>query len=58
MIIKAFSNYLKTFNTEIPSIILLSEWLKIKLLKNPENNIEKIINEEIGLLKNKIGFFY
>lgn len=57
MIIKAFSDYIKTFNSEIPSIILLSNWLKECLSKTPENNIERIIHNEIGYLKNKGGIF-
>lgn len=57
MIIKAFSDYLKTFNSEIPSILLLTRWLKENLSKNPENNVERIIHNEIGILKNKRGVF-
>jgi hypothetical protein len=57
MIIKAFSEYIKTFNSEIPPIILLSKWLREKLSKNPEDNIERIIHNEIGLFKNKRGIF-
>lgn len=57
MIIKAFSEYIKPFNYEIPSMLLLTRWLREKLSKNPENNIERIIHNEIGLLKNKRGVF-
>jgi len=57
MIIKAFSEYIKPFNSEIPSLLLLTRWLKEKLSKNPENNIERIIHNEIGILKNKRGVF-
>jgi hypothetical protein len=57
MIIKAFSEYIRTFNTEIPSMLLLSKWLKEKLSKNPENNVEKIIHKEIGFLKKNGGVF-
>jgi len=57
MIIKAFSEYIKTFNSEIPSLLLLTRWIKEKLSKNPENNVERIIHNEIGILKNKRGVF-
>lgn len=57
MIIKAFSDYIKPFNTEIPSLVLLSKWLRENLSKKPENNIERIIHSEIGFLKNNRGLF-
>jgi hypothetical protein len=57
MIIKAFSEYIKIFNSEIPPLLLLTRWLKEKMSKNPENNVEKIIHNEIGLLKNNGGVF-
>jgi hypothetical protein len=57
MIIKAFSEYIKTFNSEIPSLLLLTRWLREILSKNPENNVEKIIHNEIGILKNNRGVF-
>lgn len=57
MIIKAFSEYIKTFNSEIPTLILLTKWLKEILSKNPENNVERIIHNEIGIIKNKRGVF-
>jgi ABC-type polysaccharide/polyol phosphate transport system ATPase subunit len=57
MIIKAFSDYLKEFNSDIPCVILLSRWLKEKLSKQPKNNIEKIIHKEISLFVNKEGKF-
>lgn len=57
MIIKAFSDHIKTFEAEIPAVILLSAWLREKLAKKPENNVERIIHSEIGLLKNKRGVF-
>lgn len=57
MIIKAFSDYIKTFNSEIPSLLLLTRWLRENLSKNPENNVERIIHSEIGILKNKRGVF-
>lgn len=58
MIIKAFSEYLKSFNNEIPPLLLLSRWLKDKLSINPENNVERIIHKEIGLLVNERGLFF
>ena len=57
MILKAFSEYIKSFNAEIPTIILLSKWLKEKLSREPENNVERIIHAEIGYLKNRQGVF-
>ncbi len=57
MIIKAFSEYIKNFNAEIPSLILLTKWLREILNKEPKNNIERIINKEIGILKNNSGVF-
>lgn len=57
MIIKAFSEYIQKFDTEIPSTILLWRWLKDKLSKKPMDNIESVIHEEIVLLKNKNGYF-
>jgi len=57
MIIKSFSEYIKTFNVEIPTLLLLIRWLKEILAKEPENNVEKIIHNEIGFLKNKRGVF-
>ena len=46
MIIKAFSEYIKTFNSEIPTLILLTKWLKEILSKSPESNMERIIHNE------------
>jgi hypothetical protein len=57
MIIKAFSEYLKIFNEEIPPVIVLSRWLKDKLSNKPLNNVERIIHKEICLVKNKLGLF-
>jgi hypothetical protein len=57
MIIKAFSDYLKEFSTDIPPTILLTKWLKDKLSKPVEDNISKVIHEELALGKNKKGFF-
>ena len=57
MILKAFSEYIREFNSDIPTTMLLWRWLKDKLSKKPENNVENIIHEEIILLKNKYGHF-
>jgi hypothetical protein len=57
MIIKAFSDYIKIFNTEIPAVIILSTWLREKLSKTPENNVERIIHNEIGSITNSKGVF-
>jgi len=57
MIIKAFSEYIKSFNTEIPAINLLPDWIRKILSKKPENNVERIIHHELGFLENKQGFY-
>jgi hypothetical protein len=57
MIIKAFSEYIKTVNSDIPTILLLSKWLRLKLSQEPTNNIEKVIHNEIGLFNNKKGLY-
>ena len=57
MIIKAFSDHLKQFNTDIPPTILLSRWLKDHLTKKPEDRISNIIHEELVFIKDKRGFF-
>lgn len=57
MILKAFAEYIQKFNTDVPSVILLSRWLKEKALKTPEDNIDRVIQKEITLLKNKRGFY-
>jgi len=57
MIIKAFSDYLKEFKSDIPPIIVLSRWLKDKLSKQPENNVERVIHNELSLFVNQKGRF-
>ncbi len=57
MIINAFSQYLKNLKTDVPPVTILSLWLKERILKNPENNIDKVLQEEITFFKNKRGFF-
>jgi len=57
MIISAFSTYLQSFKEEIPSVILLSKWVKEILKKEPQNNVERVIHHEINCCENKIGMF-
>ncbi len=57
MIIKEFSKYIQTFNADVPAIMLLSDWVREKISKKPENNVDKIIQKEIACMKNKRGFF-
>ncbi|MEI8377034.1 MAG: hypothetical protein WCF95_00690 [bacterium] len=57
MIIQAFATYLQSFEEDIPSVILLSGWIKGILEKEPSNNIERVIHHEINHSKNKIGMF-
>lgn len=56
MVLKTFSEYVQKFNADIPSVILLSEWLNGKLSKAHENNIERVIHSEIANTK-KRGLF-
>ena len=57
MIIQAFATYLQSFEENIPSVVLLSNWIKGILEKEPTNNIERVIHHEINYSKNKIGMF-
>jgi len=57
MIIREFAKYVQKFSVDIPSLIILNKWLKDKLSHTPETKIDKIIHNEIGLLKNKRGEF-
>ncbi len=57
MIIKAFSDYLREFKSDIPAVVLLSRWLKEKLSREPESNIDMVIHTEIVYLRNKTGLF-
>ena len=54
MILQEFSNFLKE-NINKPSVSLLFAWLKIKIESPAKNNIDKIIQKEIYIAKNKIG---
>lgn len=53
MIIQAFSDYIKQFDDEISTNVLLFGWLKYKLSKMPENNVDKVIHKEISILSDK-----
>ncbi len=57
MILQEFSDYLKneTEKAEKTSVFLLFLWLKTKLENPALSNIDKIIQKEIYIAKNKIG---
>lgn len=57
MILEAFSEHLRGFNTDIPPVKLLSRWLKDILSKPPSNTIENIIHTEIALLETQNGTY-
>ncbi len=57
MILRAFSEHIKKINADIPAVIVLSDWLREKILKEPEDNIDRVIQKEIALMKNKRGLF-
>jgi hypothetical protein len=57
MILKAFSEYLRQVSADVPAVVLLSSWLREKLQRLPENNVERILHREISLFKSKKGFF-
>lgn len=54
MILKEFSDFLKE-NEEKPSVTLLYVWLKIKIETPSKSNIDKIVQKEIYIAKNKKG---
>ena len=56
MIIKEFSDFLKE-NKEKPPVSLLFFWLKTKIESAAKNNVDKIIQKEIYIAKNKAGDF-
>ena len=56
MILKEFSTFLKD-NYEKPSVSLLYAWLKIKIENPAKTNIDKIIQKEIYIAKNKKNNF-
>ena len=58
MILNEFSKYLQSKNEEIISnktsaTMLLCEWIKLLINKNPKNNVDKIVHKEIMLAENK-----
>lgn len=54
MILKEFSEFLQN-NQEKPSVSLLYVWLKIKIETPAKTNVDKILQKEIYIAKNKIG---
>lgn len=52
MILKEFSDFLKT-HEEKPSVSLLYVWLKLKIETPAASNIDKILQKEIYIAKNK-----
>ena len=54
MILQEFSDFLKE-NKDKPSVSLLFVWLKIKIEAPAKSNVDKIIQKEIYIAKNKIG---
>ena len=57
MIIQAFATYIQSIEEDIPSVVLLSTWVKNILEKEPKNNVERVIHHEINYSKNKLGMF-
>lgn len=60
MILKEFSKYLQTHNQELLTnkttpLVLLHCWLRSVIVKNPKNNIEKIIHKELLFCENDNG---
>ena len=59
MIIKDFSQYLlKNYNGEKKTVELLAVWIKEKIEKPPKSLVDKVIQAEIYLAKNKKGEFF
>lgn len=56
MILKEFSDFLKK-NEKKPSVSLLYTWLKIKIETPAKSNVDRIIQKEIYIAKNKAGNF-
>ena len=56
MILKEFSEFLKQ-NKKKSSVSLLYFWLKTKIESPAKNNIDKILQKEIYIAKNKTGNF-
>ena len=56
MIIKEFSDFLKENKNKQP-VSLLFFWLKTKIESPAKNNVDRIIQKEIYIAKNKAGDF-
>ena len=56
MILKEFSDFLKE-NENKPSVSLLYVWLKLKIEIPAKNNVDRILQKEIYIAKNKAGNF-
>ena len=56
MILQEFSKFLKE-NEEKSSVSLLYVWLKLKIESPAKNNVDKILQKEIYIAKNKSGNF-
>lgn len=56
MILQEFSDFLKQ-NTKKPSVSLLYAWLKIKIETPAKSNVDRILQKEIYIAKNKVGNF-
>lgn len=52
MILKEFSQYLQE-NKEISAVVLLNNWIKTKIETPAVSNVDKIIQKEIYVAKNK-----
>lgn len=57
MILKAFAKNIHEYAAKIPPVIILTRWLKDILVKEPENNVEKIIHTELTLLQQESGMY-
>ena len=60
MIIKAFATYLQSFDkekTNKTSLVILYQWLREILSSPPDDNVKRVIHEEIVIEKNNIGMF-
>ena len=59
MIIKKFSDFLKeNYKDGISTVELLSVWIKSRIETPPENLVDKILQKEIYLAKNKNGEYF
>ena len=57
MIIKAFATYLQSFDkekTNKTSLAILYQWLREILSSSPDDNVKRVIHEEIVIEKNNI----